>query len=151
MSAKCRRYLGSKSGDKKKFLEKKNLEFLKGIPFFAVVEYKKGKKKEILIEFEPKPIKKLVSKAKEAKKLRSEGDNLLENVNNLEEENKTLRTTFKKYEAALSMLGRDYKLVAINKDKKMNPRDKSPMNFFSIIEKYGYPLRGLPFQGGSPS
>ena len=75
MPTKVRRYQRGKSGIKKKMsLEKKELGFLKGIPFYAIAEHKKDIRTEILIAFEPKSIEKFVSKVNKAKKLRLEGN-----------------------------------------------------------------------------
>lgn len=147
MSVEVKRYLKSKSGIKKrKFLETKELSFLKDISFYAIAEHKKGKIKQILVEFEPKSVLKLFSKVKKANQLRSECKILTETVKDLKQKNDTLEATVEQNESVKKLLQRE---IEKHKDK-INPQEKSPDSFLSIMDKRGLPLRGKSIQAGHP-
>ena len=144
MSAKVRRYLKSKPGVKRKmFFEKRNLEFLKGVPFFAIAEHKQGGKTEIFIEFKPRSIKNIIIKAKAFRKLNND-------LQEIQRENNELKWTLKRLEGSLKLLNTNYKLVPLAQDK-IDPKDRSPKSYLNVLQECSNLLRGLPLQGGLPS
>lgn len=68
MAIKVRRYRRKTFSSKKKKLSE-SLQYLKGIPFYAIAEHKEGNKKEVFIEFLPRSIERIIKKAENADEL----------------------------------------------------------------------------------
>jgi len=143
MPVTIRRYNKSTYVSKKKKLPEQ-LEFLKGINYFIIAEHKKGNIKQFIVEFKPTSIKNIISKAINVKKLRMEVDKLRENLKKLEKENESLKAEIVTHERVKKILQNELE------KKKTNPNEKSPQNYYSIMEKKGFQMQGQPIQGGLP-
>lgn len=144
MSVTVRRYKKSTYDFNKKLPDQ--LKFLKGINFFVIAEHKKGKDKQLFVEFRPRSIKNIISKANKVNDLRKK-------ISELEEKNEDLKMEMrrlKELEDALKFLSADYRFVLKDKNKEIPAGYKSPINSVNLMEKYGYVLHGPPMQGGSP-
>lgn len=140
MEVNIRRYKKSTYVSKKKKLPD-DLSFLKGVTFYAIAEYKTGKNKNIFIEFQPKSIKNIITKAKAFKQINCD-------LQDIKSENGTLIWNLKRLMGALELLGHDYMLVARSQDDKIDSKDRSPKNYLNVFQEHGFFLQGLPLQGG---
>jgi hypothetical protein len=143
MPDKIKRYLKSSYSTKKKQLPE-DLRFLGRVPFLAITEYTKGKKTEFSIEFQPKYIESILTKANEFSKLSFDIILLKNKIECLEEE-------LNEKQILLDQLKSKYKFAKKKVDKEIDPQGRSPKNYINVMEEKGCLLRGLPIPGGHPS
>lgn len=123
----------------------KGLDFLEGINFYAIAEHSPtGKKKQRRIEFLPRSIKSLVSKAIEHDKIAEELTKLQHCIEELQE---AYDHTVSQYNNIKS----NYKILLENIQDGTASLDKSLANYLNIAEEMGFISQGRPLQGGLPS
>jgi len=138
------RHLRDKFRKGKKELPK-GLDFLESVNFYAIAEHSPaGKKKQRRVEFLPKSIKSIVSKAIEHDRIANE---LTKLQHRIEELQKTYDSTVSQYNDMKS----NYDQLVENIQDGVASLDKSSANYINIAEKMGFISHGRPLQGGLPS
>jgi predicted nuclease with TOPRIM domain len=144
MSKKQKRYIKS-DFDSKKHPLPKTLEFLDGFNFHAVVEDSSGEKIKRIIEVTPASLKKTIRSAEKA-------NEAAQKIDALTVENEELKNQLDEAIEHIRKLEHNNDVLMENLNHKPDIRhDRSPRNYFNVVNEAGVKTFGPPLQGGLPS